>query len=123
MNYNDINKLKVAELNKAVALADGWALDLNTIYQDSDIYGNPIELTDGWKHEKLGIIRRYLENYRSGDLIDRLAREAEIIPYRSCEGGYSICVVPNGNPKFFQSESLTTAILRAWLWYMQEVKL
>ena len=99
-----------------MAIADGW-----TVRVAGD--GVPI-----WSSKKINDFVLRLPDYRSGALLDRIAREAHIevcIDYERDTGDYNpfwIAYRGGNHDVSFQSESLTTAIQRAYLYYKQESK-
>jgi hypothetical protein len=117
LTYDDITVLSGDALNEAVARADGWE------YSE----------THGW-HKKKNLskktpinIRKRLPDYRSGDLVDGLAREVmfgEISIGEQTEifMGDRTEIFMGDTEISFKSPSLTTAILRAWLWWAQNQK-
>ena len=117
LTIDEINALDGTAINEAVARAAGWYSKLYpSLKKEKD---PPIF----WAKEGVPGIRDNVPDYRSGDLIDRLAREISHTIQYFDDDGFTIGFVKTKNSfYYFQSESLTTAILRAWLWYMQEVK-
>ena len=120
LTYDQINALDGTELNKAVAIADGWTfnkqLDPNSMFSPRGMWMKSLTRT---------LLK--LPDYRSGDIIDRLARECQVITDSSFAldtvAFFAWSVMENKDKyMIFHSKSITTAILRAWLWYMQEVK-
>ena len=111
----EITALSGAELNEAVARADGWTM-----------------LPDGeWQYyfSKSVLdfqVQATVPDYTSGDLIDRMASEARIgimsLYKTHRETGTIIGMRYRAitASQVFWSESLTTAIQRAWLWWRQE---
>ena len=115
----EINALTPAELNQAVAIADGW-----TTYREKH-GGWSVQV---WKHPSAPVRQENMPDYTSGALLDRIAREAHIevcIDYERDTGDYNpfwIAYRGGNHDVSFQSESLTTAIQRAYLYYKQESK-
>ena len=124
LTYDQINALDGTELNDALWLADGGEIVYIPITEDGYTttkkrYNCPPHFN--WQH---GVINRHEASrcdidYRHGDSIDRIMNEMrqEIEIARTvhwCATVYGIT--------FTHEYSIITAILRAWLWYMQEVK-
>ena len=109
--YDQINALTGYELNKAVAKADGWH------------WWQP----DGWngyrywlKNNRDQRLMAIYPDYTSGALIDRIVTEIDPDDVALDDGSWTIYNA--GWEEAFKSESLTTAILRAWIWHKQEQK-
>jgi hypothetical protein len=110
LTYDEINALNGTDLNEAVARADGWTRKKITDFGLMWVNGNEFHYS--------------LPDYRNADRLDRMTLEIKgnsTILLTLYEDMFAIKVwITSENLVIFKSESLTTAILRAFLWYRQE---